>query len=92
MGWPCLIVETDTSNPDIAKIVSSKKNDFPGTSLALIDLDNNEGWLVLGNIIGENENAVTLINSAARSADSVDKSGPLLQSVADALGKQLVVF
>lgn len=91
-GWPTLVIETDTSNPDVAKLLDNKNNDMSGTELQLINLDRREGWLLLGNAIEANAEALTIINGAARSAISVDESGQLLLDVAEALGKKLVVL
>ncbi len=64
------LIETDESNPDVGRIYSGK---IPVTPLVL---DENEtGWITLFGLLEKNENALFVINSAARSSRGIEANG-----------------
>jgi hypothetical protein len=81
-----LLVETDTSNPDVYKVYSDT---IPAVT---INLDNSEGWIELLNNCHDYKDAVVVINSAARSNDGIKNYGELLTQAVGDLKRQLVVF
>jgi len=81
-----LLVETDTSNPDVYKVYSDT---IPAVT---INLDNSEGWIELLNNCHDYKDAAVVINSAARSNDGIKNYGEFLTKAVDDLKRQLVVF
>lgn len=82
----CLI-ETDTSNPDVAKIFHNEEN----IEIKPISLDKIDGWIELINILEKSQSDV-VINTAARSIDGIKNFSPALTSVLDELKLELCSF
>ena len=66
-----LLIESDTSNPDVYKAHSSV------VKSVAIDLDNKEGWIDLLNALNEND-GIAILNTGARNNKGVAKFGALL--------------
>jgi hypothetical protein len=84
----CLLVETDTSNPDVYKA-------YQGVMpCEMLDLDSGDGWIDLVNLCDaqENRQRTIVINGAARSNEGVSKFGNTLKGVLPDLGRELVTF
>lgn len=87
---PLLVIETDTSNPDVFKTHSPHEN--KNIISKQVDLDNANGWIDLVNLADENQEHFIVINSAARSNSGINKySGTLKETLPD-LERELLVF
>jgi len=84
LGPSAILVETDTSNPDVAKIYGGINATHP------LDLDKKDGWIDLVNLAAQSD-APVVINGAARSASGMSHA-PLLISALPELQRELVVF
>jgi hypothetical protein len=85
-GEAPLLVECDTSNPDVAKVYSA------GVRTELINLDEADGWIHLVNVCDANPDLAVVVNTAARNNDAVSRFGVTLDSSLEELGRQLVVL
>jgi hypothetical protein len=81
---PVLLVESDTSNPDVFK---AYKNSLP---CELVDLDCVDGWIQVVNTCDANRDKTVVVNTPARSAAGVAKFGSTLGSSLSELGRSLV--
>ncbi len=81
-----LLVECDTSNPDTWKACHEE------VESELIDLDVADGWIQLVNICDGHRDRTVVINTAARSNVAVTQHGPMLDSVLEELGRELVAL
>ena len=82
-----ILVESDTSNPDVGKTFTHS-DDVEVLSLSLDDAD---GWIELVNYC-EASDKYLVINSDARSGEAVEKFGGTLIGSLDELHRQLVSF
>lgn len=78
-----LLVETDTSNPDVGKIFSKI------VPVEAINLDFKEGWINLINKAEEHADKDIVINSAARNNIGLVKYGAMLCDALEPLDRQL---
>jgi hypothetical protein len=85
-GEKLLLVECDTSNPDVWK---SYRDHLPS---ALVDLDDADGWIQLVNLCDTSRDAVVVVNTAARNNVAVKQYGTTLDSSLDELGARLVAL
>lgn len=85
-GKDVLLVETDTSNPDVWKMY---KDDVAS---ALIDLDDANGWIDLVNICDEHRSKVVVVNTAARNNKGVSAYGETLNSTLQELNRELITL
>ena len=85
-----LLLETDTSNPDVYKAHHPHEN---GNLVCKIpDLDVPEGWIELVNVADEHPEHIVVINSAARSNTGIEKYGAMLRETLGELNRELVTF
>lgn len=84
LGSAATLVETDTSNPDVAKAYA-KTNETHA-----LDLDDRSGWIDLINLADATDGPL-LINGAARSIDGL-KNAPILGNALKELGRELLVL
>jgi cellulose biosynthesis protein BcsQ len=85
-GEDVLLIESDTSNPDVWKMYKDEiKTD-------LIDLDDANGWIDLVNVCDRNQNAVVVVNTAARNNKGVTAYGETLNNTLDELKRKLVTL
>ena len=56
-----MLVETDTSNPDVMKTIQ------PEIGCMAFDLDHADGWISLVNLCDEQQDKPVVVNTAARS-------------------------
>lgn len=87
-GVPLLLVETDTSNPDVWRMHRGED----GLIVAALDLDEAEGWIDLINLCDEYPERVAVINTAARNNKGVTAHGPKLNRARPELGRRLVTL
>jgi len=81
-----MLVETDTSNPDVMKTIQ------PEIGCMAFDLDHADGWISLVNLCDEQQDKPVVVNTAARSNHGVARYGSTLGNTLDELKRTLVVF
>ena len=81
-----MLVETDTSNPDVMKAIQSE------IECMAFDLDHADGWINLVNLCDEHQDKPVVVNTAARNNHGVARYGSTLGNTLDELNRQLVVF
>lgn len=85
-GEKILLVESDTSNPDVWKSHKDLHESM------LIDLDKSDGWVELVNAANDKPEHVVVINTAARSNRGVANYGVTLQSTLEEMKRDLVTL
>jgi hypothetical protein len=80
-----MYVETDNSNPDVYKAVNEL------ITSELCNIDDESGWVKLGGIIEAYPKACIVVNTAARSTDSIVDHGSILADVAAELKRDLIM-
>lgn len=83
---PVLLVECDTSNPDVAKVYSSV------VRTELINLDEADGWIHIVNVCEGSRECTVVVNTAARNNDAVTRYGAMLDGSMEELGMELVAL
>lgn len=80
------LVDCDTGNPDVYKA-------YCGTMPAeALNLDTEDGWILLLDLVHAHPDAVFVLNSPARSNDGVKRYGDLLTTALPQLGRRLVTL
>lgn len=87
-GVPVLLVETDTSNPDVWRMHQGED----GLIAETLDLDDAEGWIDLINLCDEHPDRVVVVNTAARNDKGVTAHGPKLDRARPELGRRLLTL
>lgn len=88
------LIETDTSNPDVAKAFKSDD----AIEITPLSLDSSDGWIELVNMLDteskkeESNQKDTVINTAARSIDSIAKYSETLTNVLSELTLEICSF
>lgn len=85
-GVDVVLVETDTSNPDVMKAVHDE------IECGACDLDDASGWIDFVNFCDGHRNATVVVNTAARSQTGVAQYGGTLARTLDELARRLVVL
>jgi hypothetical protein len=86
-GHKVLLVECDTSNPDVGKTYRKDVEE-----MELINLDEADGWVHLVNVSQEHREHTIVINSAARNNTAVAVYGTTLDGSLEELGRPLVAL
>ncbi|CAG9261032.1 Protein MobD [Burkholderia diffusa] len=81
-----LVVESDTSNPDVWKMYKDE------VKCELINLDEADGWIDLVNVCHAHSDSVVVVNTAARNNQGVASYGTTLQSTLAELDRKLVTL
>ncbi|MGF6656218.1 hypothetical protein OKW34_006808 [Paraburkholderia youngii] len=81
-----VLLETDTSNPDVIKAVHD------AIESGSCDLDDVSGWIDFINFCDRHRDATVVVNTAARSQTGVAQYGGTLASTLDELARRLVVL
>lgn len=81
-----LLVETDTSNPDVWKMYRDE------VETTLIDLDDANGWIDLVNSCDAHPEAVVVVNGAARNNKGVETYSGTLSNTLEELKRNLVTL
>ncbi len=81
-----ILVESDTSNPDVWKMYKGE------IRCELVDLDKADGWIDFINICDDSPDAVVVVNTAARSNRGVASYGATLNSTLPDLKRKLVTL
>jgi hypothetical protein len=85
-GESVLLIESDTSNPDVWKAYKDE------VEAELIDLDEADGWIQLVNLCDSKPDSVVVINTAARNNKGVSAYGATLNSTLEELKRRLVTL
>lgn len=85
-----LLIETDTSNPDVYKAHHSHEN--LGIVCKQTNLDTADGWIELVNLADEHPEHMIVINSAARSNTGIEKYGETLRETLGELNRELITL
>ena len=85
-GENILLIESDTSNPDVWK------NYNETTNTELVNLDEADGWIQLVNLCDSNSDSIVVINSAARNNKGVSGYGETLNNTLAELKRKLVTL
>lgn len=87
-GESVVLIETDTSNPDVWKTYGTD------TKGELVNLEGADGWIKLINICGDeaNKESIIVINTRAANNQGVQKYGETLNSMLEELGRGLVAL
>ena len=85
-GESVLLIESDTSNPDVWKAYKES------TETELINLDEADGWIQLVNLCDSKPDSVVVINTAARNNKGVSTYGETLNSTLAELKRKLVTL
>lgn len=81
-----VLIETDTSNPDVMKAVHDE------IECASCDLDNINGWMDFVNFCDTHRNSTVIVNTAARNLAGVAQYGGTLASALSDLARRLIVL
>lgn len=87
-GEKVVLIETDTSNPDVWKTYGSE---ITGET---INLEEADGWIKLLNVCGDdaNKDSTIVINTRAANNQGVQKYGETLNDTLDELGRKLIAL
>jgi CobQ/CobB/MinD/ParA nucleotide binding domain len=85
-GIHAVLLETDTSNPDVMKALRDE------IRCAAYDLDDADGWIGFVNFCDTHRDAAVIVNTAARNQTGVTRYGGTLARTLEELGRQLVVL
>ncbi|MGH7437581.1 MAG: protein mobD [Polyangiaceae bacterium] len=85
-GEKVLLIECDTSNPDVWKAYSKHLEG------ELMDLDDADGWIRLVNACDADRDRVIVVNTAARNNAGVTQYGRTLETSLEELEAKLVTF
>jgi hypothetical protein len=85
-GESVLLIESDTSNPDVWKAYKDT------TETELVNLDEADGWIQLVNLCDSKPDSVVLINTAARNNKGVTSYGETLSNTLDELKRKLITL
>ena len=85
-GESVLLIESDTSNPDVWKAYKES------TETELVNLDEADGWIQLVNLCDSKPDSVVVINTAARNNKGVSAYGETLNSTLAELKRKLVTL
>jgi hypothetical protein len=85
-GESILLIESDTSNPDVWK------GYHDSVVTELVNLDEADGWIQLINLCDSNQDSIVVINTAARNNTGVSAYGTTLNSTLAELQRDLVTL
>lgn len=85
-GVETVLVETDTSNPDVFKPYQHVCH------VPMLNLDEHRGWTELSNLLEDYPQFTFVINSAARADNAIAEHGTKLDQAIVALGRKLTTF
>lgn len=83
-----ILVETDTSNPDVYK---SHKT-LSTLSVTALELDHADGWIELINFADKNRGRPLVVNTAARNLSGIEKYGTTLLNTLHELDRELITL
>jgi predicted GTPase len=80
-----VLVETDTSNPDVMKAVHGE------IECSAFDLDEADGWIGLVNYCDAKRDAVVIVNTAARNQAGVARYGATVWNCCASLARRFLM-
>lgn len=83
-----ILVETDTSNPDVYKSHKS----LISLSVTALELDSADGWIELINLADKSKGRPLVVNTAARNLIGVEKYGSTLINTLSELERELITL
>ncbi len=83
-----LLVETDTTNPDVWRGYAGEE----GVLAESVDLDRADGWIALVNLCDRHRDRAAIVNTAARNNAGVGAHGGTLHGALEELGRPLVAL
>ena len=86
LGETVLLIESDTSNPDVWKAYSES------AETELVDLDGADGWIQLVDLCDSKPDSTVVISTAARNNDGVRKYAKTLDGTLADLKRKLVTL
>ncbi|MEE4378011.1 MAG: ArsA-related P-loop ATPase [Candidatus Competibacteraceae bacterium] len=86
---PVLLIETDTSNPDVWRMYADEE---PSVIRQSLNMDEADGWIVLANYCDEHPDRVVVVNTAARNNLGVAEYGNTLNDALQELERRLVTL
>jgi hypothetical protein len=86
LGQKILLIETDTSNPDLFRAYGEE------VQTEMLDLDVANGWSELVNIADAHPELTVIVNTAARNNRGVEVYGETLRESLAELGRELVTL
>jgi hypothetical protein len=89
-GNNVLLLETDSSNPDVYKAHQPHEN--AALICRTVNLDHADGWIELVNYCDANPGHIAVVNSAARSNTGMEKHGATLKETLEDLQRNLTAF
>lgn len=84
-GQDVLLVESDDSNPDAWKALNGL------VRCEVCNLDNEGGYIALGNLIEANPKSVVVVNTGARATASLIEFGGIVKDVCQAMKRNLTI-
>jgi len=84
VGKQVLLVESDTSNPDVAKCYKGE------VETELVNLDDADGWIHLVNLCDKHSDSTVVINTPARNMAAMTARGQTLSGTLAELKRKLV--
>ncbi len=86
LGKKVVLVESDDSNPDAYKTLNGL------TESEICNLDTEEGYIKLGNLIESKKDAYIVVNTAARTTNEILKYGGIIVDTAAELKRDVVML
>ena len=87
-GTALLLIETDTSNPDVWRCYEQE----PGIVSRSVGLDDADGWITLVNLCETHPDHTLVINTAARNNTGIARHGDILNGAVQELNRALVAL
>lgn len=85
-GEKVIVVESDDSNPDVFKAINKI------LPCHVINIDIEDGYIALCNLIEKNPDSWVVVNTPARATDPIMKHGAILGDTCKELGRELVML
>ncbi len=85
-GDNCLLIDSDTLNPDVHNIYSKE------VPSVILDLSTRDGWIELTNFCESNHDKTVVINGTANGIIGIEKHSKILLNCLFALKRHLVTF
>ena len=85
-GKKVVLIESDDSNPDAYKALNTL------TKSEICNLDTEEGYIELCNIIESSKDAYVVVNTAARATDGILKHGGIVTDTVKELNRELIML
>lgn len=93
-GKKVVVVESDESNPDVYKVMSGLANGLANEQMRseICNLDNEEGYIRLGNLIEASPDSYVVVNTAARATNGLLRYGGIVVDTARELNRDVIML